>query len=74
MGDWLVILGAALHLTGSAVMFGELMELRGKRGDPEAIGGMLQTGVAGNRWARLGVQVVVTAGLVLITVGVVVGV
>jgi hypothetical protein len=74
MGDWLVIIGAACLLTGAALMFGDLMELRAAHDDPEAVEHLLQSGVAGSRWIRLGVQVLVTAGLALITIGVVVGV
>ena len=70
MGDWLVILGAAAISTGCALMFGALMELRNKRGDQEAVAALLETGVVGNLWVRLAVQVLVTAGLVLVTVGV----
>jgi len=74
MGDWLVIIGAAVLLTGCGLMFSELMELRDKRRDPEAVAALLETGVVGNRWVRVGVQGLMVAGLVLVTVGVVVGV
>jgi hypothetical protein len=74
MGDWLVIIGAAALVTAAAVMFGDLLELRDRRGDPEAVAAQMERGVIGNRWVRLGVQVIVTAGLVLISVGVVIGV
>lgn len=74
MGDWLVIIGAAVLLTGAAFMFGDLMELRAARSDPEAVAGLLQGGIVGNRWIRWGVQVLVITGLLLITIGVVVGV
>ena len=73
MGEWLIAIGAATHLTASALMFGDLMDLRSKRDDPEAVAGLLRRGVVGNRWVRLVVQLLVVAGLVLITVGLVVG-
>ena len=73
MGDWLVTIGAGVLLTGCAVMFGDLTDLRAKRNDPGAVQELLGRGVVGNRWVRLGVQVMVMAGLALITIGLVVG-
>ena len=73
MNEWLVIIGAAVLLTGTSVMFSDLMELRSKRHDREAVDGLLERGVIGNRWVRIAVQVLVTAGLVLISVGVTIG-
>ncbi|MCB2224568.1 MAG: hypothetical protein KQH83_10415 [Actinobacteria bacterium] len=74
MGDWLVIIGTAIHLIGSAVMFSDLMELRGVRTDAAAMERQLATGVIGNRWIRLGVQLIVVAGLLLVVIGLVVGI
>ena len=73
MNKWLVIIGAAVLLTGTSVMFSDLMELRSKRHDREAVDGLLGRGVVGNRWVRLAVQALVTAGLVLISIGVSIG-
>ena len=74
MGDWLVIIGAAVMLTAAGLMFGDLMELRAKRDDPEGVAAILRKGVVGNRWVRLTVQALTVAGLLLITIGVVRGV
>lgn len=45
-----MIVGAAVMLLGCALMFGDLMELRSNRGDPEAVAALLDKGVVGNRW------------------------
>jgi hypothetical protein len=70
----MVIVGTAALLTGCGLLFGELMELRGKRDDPEAVADLLGKGIAGRLWARLAVEALVTAGLVLVTFGVIAGV
>jgi hypothetical protein len=69
MGDWLVIMGAAALLTGCGFMFGDLMELKNKQDDPEAVAAMLEKGIIGNRWLRMAVQALVLAGLALVTWG-----
>jgi len=73
MAEWLVIIGSAILLTGCGLMFGELMELRGKRADPQAVAALLDKGVIGNRWVRLAVQLLVTGGLVMVSIGVTLG-
>jgi hypothetical protein len=73
MADWLVIIGSAVLLTGCGLMFGELMELRGKRDDPQAVAALMKKGVIGNRWVRAAVQILVTGGLVMVSIGVTLG-
>ncbi|MCJ7726627.1 MAG: hypothetical protein MUP76_09615 [Acidimicrobiia bacterium] len=73
MAEWMVSIGAAILMTGCGLMFGEIMELRGKRDDPEAVAALFRKGIIGNRWIRMAVQVMVTAGLVMVSIGVTLG-